>query len=141
MTYIPRKGPWEEIPASDHSKATPEPATSDRRVPNSQHQLGAGFLVDRLGPFKYERRITNLADYLKQKTIINANMWTPKQLFTTQTFFFCSTGDEERMGGAILEGDTRNDDLFLGTEGKEFPEWEVILGALATAVLSRFRPA
>ena len=21
MTYIPRKGPWEEIPASDHSKA------------------------------------------------------------------------------------------------------------------------
>ena len=58
-------------------------------------------------------------------------MWTPKQLFTTQTFFFCSTGDEERMGGAILEGDTRNDDhLFLGTEGKEFPEWEVILWGL-----------
>ena len=68
---------------------------------------------------------------MKQKTIINANMWTPKQLFTTQTFFFCSTGDEERMGGAILEGDTRNDDhLFLGTEGKEFPEWEVILWGL-----------
>ena len=30
-----------------------------------------------------------------------------------------------------LEGDTRNDDhLFLGTEGKEFPEWEVILWGL-----------
>ena len=118
MTYIPRRGPWEEIPASDHSKAdarTRYIGPASAKLLNTNLVLGSSWIdSDR---FKYERRITNIADYLKQKTIINANMWTPKQLFTTQTFFFCSTGDEERMGGAILEGDTRNDDhLFLGTE-------------------------
>jgi len=132
MTYIPRRGPWEEIPESDHSRAdarTRYIGPADAKLLNTNLVLGSSWIdSDR---FKFERRIENISDFLKQKTIINANMWTPKQLFTTQTFFFCSTGDEERMGGAILEGDTRKDDhLFLGTHDSDFPEWEVILWGL-----------
>ena len=83
MTYIPRTGPWEEIPASDHSKSdarTRYIGPASAKLLNTNLVLGSSWIdSDR---FKYERRITNLADYLKQKTIINANMWTPKQLFT-----------------------------------------------------------
>ena len=83
LTYIPRTGPWEEIPASDHSKAdarTRYIGPASAKLLNTNLVLGSSWIdSDR---FKYERRITNLADYLKQKTIINANMWTPKQLFT-----------------------------------------------------------
>ncbi|MDA8638446.1 hypothetical protein N9L22_01580, partial [Candidatus Poseidonia alphae] len=133
MTYIPRKGPWEEIPASDHSRAdarTRYIGPASAKLLNTNIVLGSSWIdSDR---FKFERRIENISDYLKQKTVINANMWTPKQLFTTQTFFFCSTGDEERMGGAILEGDTLNENhLLLGAkDGKDFAEWEVILWGL-----------
>ena len=133
MTYIPRKGPWEEVPPSDHSLADARtryigPATA--KLLNTNIVLGSSWIdSDR---FKFERRIENISDYLKQKTVINANMWTPKQLFTTQTFFFCSTGDEDRMGGAILEGDTVGEKhLLLGVpEDKEFAEWEPILWGL-----------
>ena len=132
IKYIPRRGPWEEIPPSDHSRADPRTryiGPSTAKLLNTNLVLGSSWIdSDR---FKFERRIENLSDYLKQKTILNANMWTPKQLFTTQTFFFCSTGDEERMGGTILEGDTVSEDhLFLGLKGKDFPEWETILWGL-----------
>ena len=132
MSYIPRKGPWEEIPASDHSMADARQryiGPAEAKLLNTNIILGSTWIdSDR---FKFERRIENVADFLKQKTIINANMWTPKQLFTTQTFFFCSTGDEDRMGGAILEGDTRSEDHpFLGTADREFAEWETILWGL-----------
>ena len=132
MSYIPRKGPWEEIPASDHSMADARQryiGPAEAKLLNTNIILGSTWIdSDR---FKFERRIESVADFLKQKTIINANMWTPKQLFTTQTFFFCSTGDEDRMGGAILEGDTRSEDHpFLGTADREFAEWETILWGL-----------
>ena len=132
MSYIPRSGPWEEIPPSDHSMADPRQryiGPAEAKLLNTNIILGSTWIdSDR---FKFERRIENVADFLKQKTIINANMWTPKQLFTTQTFFFCSTGDEDRMGGAILEGDTRSEDHpFLGTADREFAEWETILWGL-----------
>ena len=84
MTYIPRKGPWEEVPPSDHSLADARtryigPATA--KLLNTNIVLGSSWIdSDR---FKFERRIENISDYLKQKTVINANMWTPKQLFTT----------------------------------------------------------
>ncbi|MBT5025604.1 MAG: hypothetical protein HON05_02445, partial [Euryarchaeota archaeon] len=81
--------------------------------------------------FKFERRISNVSEFLKQKTIINANMWTPKQLSTTQTLFFCSTGDEERMGGSFLTGDGPGvDHPFLGAKEGEEGEWETILWGL-----------
>ena len=84
MTYIPRTGPWEEIPASDHSKSdarTRYIGPASAKLLNTNLVLGSSWIdSDR---FKYERRITNLADYLKQKTIINANMWTPCLLYTS----------------------------------------------------------
>ena len=60
-------------------------------------------------------------------------MWTPKQLVTTQTFFFCSTGDEERLGGSMLTGETLPENHpLLGTGGYDDgeTEWEPILWGL-----------
>ena len=75
MTYIPRTGPWEEIPASDHSKSdarTRYIGPASAKLLNTNLVLGSSWIdSDR---FKYERRITNLADYLKQKTIINLSL-------------------------------------------------------------------
>lgn len=83
MTYIPRKGPWEEIPASDHSRAdarTRYIGPASAKLLNTNIVLGSSWIdSDR---FKFERRIENISDYLKQKTVINVNMWTLKQLFT-----------------------------------------------------------
>ena len=72
---------------------------------------------------------------MKQKTVVNANMWTPKQLVTTQTFFFCSTGDEDRLGGSLLTGETLSENHpLLGSGGYDDgdAEWEPILWDLAT---------
>ena len=75
MTYIPRKGPWEEIPASDHSRSdarTRYIGPASAKLLNTNLVLGSSWIdSDR---FKFERRIQNLSDYLKQKTIINANI-------------------------------------------------------------------
>ena len=94
LNYVPRHGPWEELPASDSSKADPRvryigPARA--RLLNTNLILGSSWIEAER--FKFERRISNVAEFLKQKTIVNANMWTPKQLSTTQTLFFCSTVD------------------------------------------------
>ena len=132
MDYIPRRGPWEPLPETDMSRADPRvryigPAKA--KLLNTNLFLGSTWIEAER--FKFERRILNVSDFLKQKTIINANMWTPKQLFTTQTFFFCSTGDEERMGGSFLTGDGPGDNhIFLGKKDAEFPEWEPILWGL-----------
>ena len=132
MDYIPRRGPWEALPETDMSRADPRvryigPAKA--KLLNTNLFLGSTWIEAER--FKFERRILNVSDFLKQKTIINANMWTPKQLFTTQTFFFCSTGDEERMGGSFLTGDGPGDNhIFLGKKDAEFPEWEPILWGL-----------
>tara|TARA_B100000963_G_scaffold255932_1_gene224533 strand:- start:1959 stop:3998 length:2040 start_codon:yes stop_codon:yes gene_type:complete len=132
LDYIPRRGPWEALPETDMSRADPRlryigPAKA--KLLNTNLVLGSTWIEAER--FKFERRILNVSDFLKQKTIINANMWTPKQLFTTQTFFFCSTGDEERMGGSFLTGDGPGDNhVFLGKKDAEFPEWEPILWGL-----------
>ena len=132
MDYIPRRGPWEELPATDMAKSDPRTryiGPAKAKLLNTNLFLGSTWIEAER--FKFERRILNVSDFLKQKTIINANMWTPKQLFTTQTFFFCSTGDEERMGGSFLTGDQPGDDhVFLGKKDGEFPEWEPILWGL-----------
>ena len=132
LDYIPTRGPWEPLPETDMSRPDPRvryigPAKA--KLLNTNLFLGSTWIEAEL--FKFERRILNVSDFLKQKTIINANMWTPKQLFTTQSFFFCSTGDEERMGGSFLTGDGPSDNhIFLGKKDAEFPEWEPILWGL-----------
>ena len=132
LKYVPRRGPWEELPHSDTTKSDPRvryigPARA--RLLNTNLMLGSTWIEAER--FKFERRISNVAEFLKQKTIINANMWTPKQLSTTQTLFFCSTGDEERMGGSFLTGDGPGvDHPFLGAKEGEESEWETILWGL-----------
>jgi hypothetical protein len=132
LKYVPRRGPWEELPQSDTTKSDPRvryigPARA--RLLNTNLMLGSTWIEAER--FKFERRISNVSEFLKQKTIINANMWTPKQLSTTQTLFFCSTGDEERMGGSFLTGDGPGvDHPFLGAKEGEEPEWETILWGL-----------
>lgn len=83
LKYIPQTGPWEENPASDISKSDPRtryigPARA--RLLNTNLILGSSWIESER--FKFERRIANVAEFLKQKTILNANMWTPKQLST-----------------------------------------------------------
>ena len=132
LKYIPQTGPWEENPASDISK--PDPRTryigpARARLLNTNLILGSSWIESER--FKFERRIANVAEFLKQKTILNANMWTPKQLSTTQTLFICSAGDEERMGGSFLTGDgPSSTHPFLGAPEGEVPEWETILWGL-----------
>ena len=88
-----KKGPWEMVHETDNTKADPRTRYIGPGVPkllNTNLILGSTWIEsDR---FKFERRISTISDFLKQKTVVNANMWTPKQLVTTQTFFFCSTG-------------------------------------------------
>ena len=132
LKLIPRRGPWEEIISSDISK--PDPRTryigpARTRLLNTNLIIGSSWIEAER--FKFERRISNIAEFLKQKTIINANMWTPKQLSTTQTLFICSAGDEERMGGSFLTGDGPGaDHVFLGAADGGEPEWEPILWGL-----------
>ena len=132
LEYLPRRGPWEELNETDMAKADPRTryiGPAKAKLLNTNLYLGSTWIEAER--FKFERRILTVADFLKQKTIINANMWTPKQLFTTQSFFFCSTGDEERMGGSFLTGDMPGDNhLFLGKKDGEFAEWETILWGL-----------
>ena len=132
LKYIPQRGPWEEVPESDISK--PDPRTryigpARARLLNTNLIIGSSWIEAER--FKFERRIKNVGDFLHQKTIINANMWTPKQLSTTQTLFFCSAGDEDRMGGSFLTGDGPTaEHPFLGAPEGEEPEWEPILWGL-----------
>ena len=132
LEYLPRRGPWEELPETDMAKQDPRSryiGPAKAKLLNTNLYLGSTWIEAER--FKFERRILTVADFLKQKTIINANMWTPKQLFTTQSFFFCSTGDEERMGGSFLTGDMPGDNhIFLGKKDGEFAEWETILWGL-----------
>ena len=77
MDYIPRRGPWEELPETDMSRSDPRiryvgPAKA--KLLNTNLFLGSTWIEAER--FKFERRILNVSDFLKQKTIINANMWT-----------------------------------------------------------------
>ena len=137
LDYLPRTGPWEELPETDMAKSDPRSryiGPAKAKLLNTNLYLGSTWIEAER--FKFERRILTVADFLKQKTIINANMWTPKQLFTTQSFFFCSTGDEDRMGGSFLTGDMPGDNhIFLGKKDGEFAEWETILWGLGHRAL------
>ncbi len=132
LKYIPQRGPWKALTASDISNPDPRSryiGPAKARLLNTNLILGSSWIEAER--FKFERRISNVAEFLKQKTIINANMWTPKQLSTTQTLVICSAGDEERMGGSFLTGDgPSSNHPFLGAAEGEDAEWEPILWGL-----------
>ena len=134
LDYVPRKGPWEMVHETDNTKEDPRTRYIGPGVPkllNTNLILGSTWIESER--FKFERRISTISDFLKQKTVVNANMWTPKQLVTTQTFFFCSTGDEDRLGGSFLTGETLSENHpLLGSGGYDDggAEWEPILWGL-----------
>ena len=104
LKYIPTRGPWEPVQGTDTTQSDPRTryiGDGEPKLLNTNLYLGSTWIESER--FKFERRISTPADFLKQKTVVNANMWTPKQIVTTQTFFFCSTGDEARLGGSLLE--------------------------------------
>ena len=118
-------------PPTDTIKADPRKryiGPAKAKLLNTNIILGSTWIESER--FKYERRIQTVADFFWQKTVINANMWTPKRFFTTQTFIFCSTGDEERMGGSILEGDVVSEDTssLLGLNEDGFSVGAACLG-------------
>jgi len=133
LTLIPQRGPWDQVHSTDDTKSDPRSryiGPSKPKLLNTNLFLGSTWIdSDR---FKFERRLNNVREFLKQKSVVNANMWTQKQLCTTQTFFFCSTGDEDRMGGSFLVGEEIEDSHpFIGVPtGEEWPEWETILWGL-----------
>ena len=74
--------------------------------------------------FNFERRINTMSDFIKQKTVMNANMWTPKQLVTTQTIVFCSNGDEDRMGSSINEDEGPSEDHMFLKDTEDGFKWK-----------------
>jgi hypothetical protein len=86
--------------------------------------------------FRYERDLKSTSDWMKQKTIMNANMWTPSTVATTQTFVFCSTGDEARMGSSYSVRGPQDFDLpddshmFFEPTKDGWPEWDPVLWGL-----------
>ena len=137
LKHIPMEGPWARLDGNDEAKDNPIEryvGPGKARLMNTNLFLGSSWIDTQR--FKFERRIDTPADFIRQKTVVNANMWTPKQVSTTQTLFFCSTGDEDRLGGSILSsnGKPKNNisdqHPFLGKGDSAYAEWEPILWGL-----------
>ena len=132
LKFVPQRGPWEPVQGTDTTESDPRQryiGDGDTKLLNTNLYLGSTWIESER--FKFERRIATPTDFLKQKTVVNANMWTPKQIVTTQTFFFCSTGDEERLGGSLLVGEEiPKTHPFLGGGEDDVSEWEPILWGL-----------
>lgn len=132
LTQLPQQGPWEKLPATDTTMEDPRQryiGDGKTRFLNTTLYMGSTWIEAER--FSFERRINNVRDFLKQRTIFNANMWSPKQVTTTQSLFFCSTGDEERFGGVAVDGDEIpvSHPMLVGTD-VDHPEWESILWGL-----------
>ena len=68
MDYIPRRGPWEELPETDMSRSDPRvryvgPAKA--KLLNTNLFLGSTWIEAER--FKFERRILNVSDFLNKK--------------------------------------------------------------------------
>lgn len=132
LQQVPNRGPWENLPESDTIRGDPRTryiGQSKARFLNTNLILGSTWIENER--FNFERRINTMSDFIKQKTVMNANMWTPKQLVTTQTIVFCSNGDEDRMGSSINEDEGPSEDhMFLKDTEDGFPEWEALLWSM-----------
>jgi len=138
LQYIPRSGPWAPQMDSDMTVEDPRRRYIGKGSPkflNTNIILGSSWIESER--FRFERDLNNMSDWIKQKTILQANMWTPASVVTTQTLIFCSTGDEDRMGSALqvrndpTDFDIPSDDhMFLGVTDDGFPEWEPLVWGL-----------
>ena len=71
------------------------------RLMNTNLFLGSSWIDTQR--FKFERRIDTPADFIRQKTVVNANMWTPKQVATTQTYSSAPPGTRTDWGGPFSQ--------------------------------------
>ena len=88
LKHIPEEGPWERLDGNDEAKDNPIEryvGPGKARLMNTNLFLGSSWIDTQR--FKFERRIDTPADFIRQKTVVNANMWTPKQVATTQDAF------------------------------------------------------
>lgn len=137
LRYVPQEGPWMPQMDSDMTRADPRTryiGKGKATLVNTNIILGSSWIEAER--FRYERDLKSTADWMKQKTIMNANMWTPSTVATTQTFVFCSTGDEARMGSAYSvrgpqDFDLPSDDhMFFQPTKDGWPEWDPVLWGL-----------
>ncbi|MEC8742750.1 MAG: hypothetical protein VXX95_06880, partial [Candidatus Thermoplasmatota archaeon] len=137
LRYVPQEGPWMPQMDSDMTRADPRTryiGKGKATLVNTNIILGSSWIEAER--FRYERDLKSTSDWMKQKTIMNANMWTPSTVATTQTFVFCSTGDEARMGSAYSvrgpqDFDLPSDDhMFFQPTKDGWPEWDPVLWGL-----------
>ena len=84
LKHIPMEGPWARLDGNDEAKDNPIEryvGPGKARLMNTNLFLGSSWIDTQR--FKFERRIDTPADFIRQKTVVNANMWTPKQVSTT----------------------------------------------------------
>ena len=137
LRYVPQEGPW--MPQMDSDMTRGDPRTryigkGKATLVNTNIILGSSWIEAER--FRYERDLKSTSDWMKQKTIMNANMWTPSTVATTQTFVFCSTGDEARMGSSYSvrgpqDFDLPSDDhMFFQPTKDGWPEWDPVIWGL-----------
>jgi hypothetical protein len=137
LRYVPQEGPWMPQMDSDMTRADPRTryiGKGKATLVNTNIILGSSWIEAER--FRYERDLKSTSDWMKQKTIMNANMWTPSTVATTQTFVFCSTGDEARMGSSYsvrgpMDFDLPDDShMFFEPTKDGWPEWDPVLWGL-----------
>lgn len=137
LRYVPQEGPWMPQMDSDMTRADPRTryiGKGKATLVNTNIILGSSWIEAER--FRYERDLKSTSDWMKQKTIMNANMWTPSTVATTQTFVFCSTGDEARMGSSFSvrgpqDFDVPSDDhMFFQPTKDGWPEWDPVVWGL-----------
>ena len=137
LRYVPQEGPWMPQMDSDMTRADPRTryiGKGKATLVNTNIILGSSWIEAER--FRYERDLKTTSDWMKQKTIMNANMWTPSTVATTQTFVFCSTGDEARMGSSYSVRGPQDFDLpddshmFFEPTKDGWPEWDPVLWGL-----------
>tara|TARA_B100000900_G_scaffold382557_2_gene369826 strand:- start:6244 stop:8253 length:2010 start_codon:yes stop_codon:yes gene_type:complete len=137
LRYVPQEGPWMPQMDSDMTRADPRTryiGKGKATLVNTNIILGSSWIEAER--FRYERDLKSTSDWMKQKTIMNANMWTPSTVATTQTFVFCSTGDEARMGSSYSVRGPQDFDLpddshmFFEPTKDGWPEWDPVLWGL-----------
>ena len=79
LRYVPQEGPWMPQMDSDMTRADPRTryiGKGKATLVNTNIILGSSWIEAER--FRYERDLKSTADWMKQKTIMNANMWTPR---------------------------------------------------------------
>ena len=132
LKRLPKRGPWQENKAGTKGgDIRKDPRTryvgsAESTLVNTSLVLGSSWIDPRR--FEFERFLNNMYDFLWQKNVLFANLWSPTRLLTTQTMFCCASGDEANLGGAFGEEDTiPSNHLLIGGWQQNVSDWKPIL--------------